>query len=222
MIVCVVKFTGISLKFSSIVVRLSGGNLSIALILCMLAALVLGMGLPTPAAYVIQASLTAPALIQMGLLPMQAHLFILYFSSIAVITPPVALAAFAAASLSEGNATTIGFKAFRLGLVAFIVPYMFAYGPGLIMEDTLINFLLATCTSIIGVFFIAVSLTGWFKANYNIFGRVLLFGASLLLLMQGLLTDVIGLALGIFIIIVAARVPGIFSTKGILVRTDIT
>ena len=136
-IVGIVKFTGISLKFSSAVVRLSGGMLMPALIMCMVAAIILGMGLPTPAAYVIQAALTAPALVNMGMPVLAAHLFILYFSSMACITPPVALAAFAASPICEGNATIIGFKAFRLGLVAFIVPYMFAYGSGLLLEGSI-------------------------------------------------------------------------------------
>ena len=210
-IVGVVKFTGFSLKFGSAVVRLSGGNLMIALIMCMLAAIILGMGLPTPAAYVIQAALTAPALVEMGMAPLAAHMFILYFSSMAVITPPVALGAFAASSLCEGNATIIGFKAFRLGLVAFIVPYMFAYGSGLLLEGAVLDILLAVISSVIGVLFIAVALTGWFKKNINMTGRVLMFAAALCLLDQGALTDIIGLGLGFSVILIAVKTNGILS-----------
>lgn len=194
-IIGVVRFTGIGLKFSSAVLSISGGNLLIGLFMCMCASLVLGMGLPTAAAYILQAALAAPALVSLGLSPIQAHLFIFYFSCIAVITPPVALAAYAAAPICDGNAVTVGVKAFRLGLAAFIVPYLFAYGPGLLLIGSLGEIAICVITAIVGILLLSVSLTGWAWGRLHIVSRALFFLASMLLMIQGGTTDFIGVLL---------------------------
>lgn len=194
-IICVIRITGLGLKFSSAIMSLSGGNLALALVLTMLSSLILGMGLPTTASYIIQATLTAPALINMGLLPIQAHLFVFYFACIAVITPPVALAAYTAAPICGGNAVTVGIKAFQLGLAAFIVPFAFAYGPQLLLIGTAGDVLLAVVTSLIGCTALAMALSGWGYGKIPIILRGMMFIAALCMVIPGMKSDLIGGAL---------------------------
>lgn len=194
-IICVVRLSGIGLKFSSAIVSLSGGNLLFALILTMLSSLVLGMGLPTTAAYIIQATLTAPALIEMGLLPIQAHLFVFYFACMAVITPPVALAAYTAAPICGGNPFKVGVIAFRLGLAAFIVPFAFAYGPELLLLGSSTNIVLAVITSIIGCLALATGLTGWFGSDANFLLRLIAIAGAIFMIIPGIKSDIIGILL---------------------------
>jgi TRAP-type uncharacterized transport system fused permease subunit len=201
-VIAVVRFTGLGLKFSSAVLGLAQGSLPVALVLTMLASLILGMGLPTTASYIIQAALNAPALIQLGLSLVQAHLFIFYFASIAAITPPVALAAYTAAPICEGNPMIVGFKAFKLGMAAFIVPYMFVYGPGILMIGSFQEVLLAFCSSVIGVAALAAALTGWLGISLHIISCMALLAAAFLLMVQGVVTDLIGLGLAIIVIII--------------------
>ncbi|RGY97718.1 hypothetical protein DXA13_13620 [Clostridium sp. AM58-1XD] len=191
-IIGIVRFTGIGLKFSSAVLSISNGNLMVGLTLCMCASLILGMGLPTAAAYVIQAALTAPALVTLGLQPIQAHLFIFYFSCIAVITPPVALAAYAAAPIAGGNAIKVGVKAFRLGLASFIVPYMFGFGPGLLLLGSIGDIALTLASALIGIVLFSAALSGWAGGRINTPCRVLFFLSAVLLMMQGGITDLLG------------------------------
>jgi TRAP transporter 4TM/12TM fusion protein len=207
-IIAVIRFTGLGLKFSSAITALSQGSLILAMVLTMFSSLVLGMGLPTTASYIIQSALTAPALITMGLMPIQAHLFIFYFACIAVITPPVALAAFTAAPIAEGNAVTVGVKAFLLGLASFIVPYMFAFGPGLLLIGNGLEITQAIITSLIGVACLAVGLSGWLGCNASPLVRVVFFAAALGLMMQGTLSDFAGfacIAVGVLLQFAAAR-----------------
>lgn len=134
-IIGVITLTGVGLKFSSLVVQVSGGSLPIALVLTMLTCLVLGMGLPTAAAYILVATLVAPALVDMGVGLIAAHLFVLYSAMLSSITPPVALAAFAAASIAGGNPMRIAVLACQFGMAAFAVPYFFVYDPAILLAD---------------------------------------------------------------------------------------
>jgi TRAP transporter 4TM/12TM fusion protein len=204
-IIGVVRFTGLGLKFSSAVISLSGGNLFLALTFTMLSCIILGMGLPTTASYVIQAALAAPALIQMGVLPIQAHLFVFYFSCMAPITPPVALAAYAAAPICEGDPTKIGFIAWKLGLSAFIIPYMFIYGPGLVFIGSGTEIAGAIVSATVGVFALAFSVIGWAKCTINPISRIFLFFGACMLMIQGLVTDLIGV-----VVLIAATVFHLF------------
>jgi TRAP-type uncharacterized transport system fused permease subunit len=160
----------------------------------MFSSLVLGMGLPTTASYIIQATLVAPALVNMGLMPIQAHLFVFYFACIAVITPPVALAAFAAAPLCEGSATKVGIQAFKLGLAAFIVPFAFTYGPQLLFYGAAYEILLALATAIVGCISIAIGLTGWFFGKIQLPFRLPFIVAAILLVVPGMGSDLAGMA----------------------------
>lgn len=203
----VVTQTGLGLKFAGAMAELSGDNLFLSLVLAMVASIVLGMGLPTTAAYAISASVIAPGLIQMGLHPLQAHLFVFYFACVSAITPPVALAAYAGAAIARAKPIEVGLKAFRMGSVAFIVPYMFAYGPSLLMLEPVGNTLLAALTALVGVYSLSVALGGWFKGYLTSVERMAFFVSALLLMRPGQVTDIIGLAL--FVIILLLKKHGL-------------
>jgi TRAP transporter 4TM/12TM fusion protein len=191
-IIGVVRLTGLGLKASSAIVGMAGGSLLLALIFTAMTSIVLGMGLPTTASYIIQAAIAAPALVKLGVPPMAAHLFVFYFACLAVITPPVALAAYAAAPIAEGNANTIGWTAFRLGIAAYIVPFMFVYGPPLLMTGGVVSILLAFATAIIGIFSLATAAEGWLGKNLSIIERIFYLVAALLLIKTGFYTDILG------------------------------
>src|SRR5690606_35978486 len=147
-----------------------------------------GMGMPTTAAYAVAASAVAPGLINMGLDPLTAHLFVFYFAVISAITPPVALAAFAAAGIAGTDPMKTGVRAFQLGLAAFIVPFMFFYSPELLLEEgTALTITLAVITALLGVYLLAAAVQGWFfgKKAFS-YSRILLRGASLLFMISGL------------------------------------
>lgn len=136
LIIGVLNMTGTGLKFAGAVIAFSGGSIPVALFLTMCASLVLGMGLPTAAAYLICAAVVAPALTGLGVPVLTANLFIFYFACLSAITPPVALAAFTASFLARSNPMSVAFTAVRLGFVAFIVPYMFVYAPSLLFQGS--------------------------------------------------------------------------------------
>jgi TRAP transporter 4TM/12TM fusion protein len=194
-VIGVVNLTGLGLRFSSLIINLSGGSLLVALVLTMFASLILGMGLPTTPAYVIQAALAVPALVNLGVPIIAAHLFCLYFAVISAITPPVALAAYAGASISGGNAMTTGFIATRLGLAAYIIPYMFVYGPALLTIGEPLDVVLAAVTALVGVVGLAAAAEGWLLGRMAAWERLLTLGSALLLIKPGWVTDLAGLIL---------------------------
>jgi TRAP-type uncharacterized transport system fused permease subunit len=151
--------------------------------------------MPTTAVYIILATLAAPALIKMGISPMASHLFVFYFGCLSMITPPVALAAYAAASLAEAPPMKTGFAAWRIGLAGFIVPFMFVYGPALILEDSVINIVIAFITALIGIWALSISLEGYIFRSFPWWQRVFPFTAALLLIKPGIITDVVGLVI---------------------------
>lgn len=194
-IVGVTNLTGLGLKLSGILVDLSGGNLLALLVLTMIASLILGMGLPTTACYILLAVLAAPALIKLGVLPIGAHLFVFYFGIISAITPPVAGAAYAASGIAKTGPMKIGFTACRLGVAAFILPYMWIYGPPLLLIGEPGTVLWAVITSTIGVTACACGIQGYIFRRASMLERVLLLIASLLLIKPGWITDAMGLVL---------------------------
>jgi TRAP-type uncharacterized transport system fused permease subunit len=163
----------------------------------MITSLILGMGLTTTSCYVILAVLGGPALIKLGVSPMAAHLFIFYFGIISAITPPVALAAYTAAGLAGANPVKTGFYAFKLGMAAFILPYIFVYGPALILEGPVSEVIIAIIAAIIGVYLFAVALQGWMLVRLSFWERALALPGGLCLIFPGWRTDLIGLALGL-------------------------
>lgn len=188
-----VSLTGLGLKLSSLIIAASGGHLIIALIFTFIALFVLGMGMPTAAAYIMVATLVAPGLADMGLTKMAAHMFCLYGAVLSAITPPVALAAYAASGIAKANPMRIGFVACKFGLVAFIVPFMFAYEPALLGSGTVLEVLLAVITALIGTVVLSAGLQGFFRKKVALPFRIIAILGALLLMYPGLVTDLIGL-----------------------------
>ena len=199
LIIGVLNMTGTGLKFAGAVIAFSGGSIPVALFLTMCASLVLGMGLPTAAAYLICAAVVAPALTGLGVPVLTANLFIFYFACLSAITPPVALAAFTASFLARSNPMSVAFTAVRLGFVAFIVPYMFVYAPSLLFQGSPLTIATTIVTALAGVIFIGSALQGYFLgARLPAASRVLFFAAAITLIIPGYLTDGIGAGLGLF------------------------
>ena len=195
-IIGVVMGSGLGFRMSTILVKISSGHQIILLVLTMLVSLILGMGVPTTAAYLMLALLVVPALKQMHVLPMAAHLFIFYFGIISNVTPPVALAAYAAAGLARCNPTKTGFVAFRLSLSGFILPFMFVYNPVLLMQGSALDILQSLATALVGIYCLSASMEKYvWKFEVSQIERILLFAAALLLIVPGILTDLIGLAI---------------------------
>lgn len=192
-IIGIVMGSGLGFRMSSVLIEMSNGNQAILLILTMVVSLILGMGVPTTAAYLMLALLVVPALKQMDVLPLSAHLFIFYFGIISNVTPPVALAAYAAAGVARCNPTRTGWYAFRLSLSGFILPFMFVYNPILLMQGSFFNIIQAVITALLGIYSLSAAMEKFvFKWNISQFERVLLFVSSLLLIDPGTLTDVCG------------------------------
>lgn len=183
-IIGIITMTGIGLKFSSLVVALSGGSLPLALVLTMLTCLILGMGLPTAAAYILVATLVAPALVNLGVSLLAAHLFVLYSAMLSSITPPVALAAYAAASIANGNPLKIAVLACQFGMAAFAVPYFFVYDPAILGIDvTWVQIAASFVTAIVGGICASAAMMGHFTERLNIIQR-LLFAVTAILFMN--------------------------------------
>ncbi|TFI49946.1 TRAP transporter large permease subunit [Diaphorobacter sp. DS2] len=183
-------------NFASLILSIAGDNLALALVMTMCATIILGMGLPTTAAYLITAAVVAPALIQMGVSPLSAHMFVFYFACLSAFTPPVALAAYAAAGIADAKPMQVAFTAMKIGIVAFIIPFVFVYGPAILLQGTPIQILVSTLTALIGAFVLASGVEGWFIGkSANIFVRILLIAASLTLIVPGLITDTVGVGL---------------------------
>lgn len=194
-IVGTITLTGIGLKFVGLVVTLSGGYLFPSLVLVALSCLVLGMGIPTVPAYITVAAVAVPALIDLGVTPLAAHMFALYFASISAITPPVAMAAYAGAGIAGSDPMRTGFTATRLGIAAYLVPFMFVYGPALLLQDSAAAIGLALVTAVTGTFALAAACQGWLLVRATVVERALLGASAVLLIKPGAITDVVGLVL---------------------------
>ena len=199
-IIGVFTLTGVGLKFGYGIVELAGGLLFPTLVLTMLTSLILGMGIPTTANYIITATVAAPALIALGVTPIAAHLFVFYFGIVADITPPVAIAAYAAAAIAKADPIATGITAARLAIAAFIVPYFFIYNPYLLLlHNDVPHTVIAVVTALVGIYAIASAVAGHWRLALKPLERVLLFIAALALLDPGFVTDAIGLALMVIV-----------------------
>ena len=194
-VVGVASLTGIGLRMSELIVVLSQGNLLIALILTALGSIVLGMGLPTTAAYVVLAALGAPALVQLGVPLLGAHLFIFYFGCISNVTPPVSLAAYAAAGIAGSPPLKTAWTAMGLASAGFLVPFMFIYAPELILMGTPTQIALTTLTALVGVVALAGAVIGHVRGDMGMVRRLVMFGGAIALIAPSLLWDGVGLAL---------------------------
>lgn len=196
-VVGVFGLTGLGLKFSNILVTVAGGNLFLLLLMTAIASLILGMGMSTLPVYLILQTLVAPALINMGIAPIAAHLFVFYYGIIAAITPPVAIAAYAGASIAQEDPIKVGITACRLGVGAYILPFMFVYGPALVMQGSTWMIVQSIITATIGVAALGTAFEGYlyFVGNIGLPARLLLIVGSLCMIMSGTISDLIGLGL---------------------------
>jgi TRAP transporter 4TM/12TM fusion protein len=194
-VIGIVLQTGLALRFTSFLVALAGGHLILALLMTMAAGIVLGMGMPTTPAYIMQAALLIPALIKLGVMPLAAHMFAFYFSCLSAVTPPVALAVYAAASIGRAGLWGAGLQAMKFAAAGFIVPFFFVYNPSLLFAGEWTEIGRALLTGTIGVIALAAGLEGYFIRTATWPERVLFLAAALLLIDPGVFTDLIGLSM---------------------------
>ena len=187
--------SGVGLKFTTLIVVLAHGKLWIALVLTMMASFILGMGLPTTAVYITVAALVTPFLIEMGVAPMAAHLFAFYYGLVSMITPPVALAAFAAAGIANSEPMKTGFHACRIGLAKYVIPLVFVYAPGMLLMGSLMETVVGVSGGFLGVFALTIATEGFLYNRVGIFGRLvaafialLLFNSDIKLYFMGLIS----------------------------------
>ena len=211
-IVGVISLTGVGARFSALLLDLAGVSQLLALFFAMCIAILLGMGMPTTAAYAVAASVVAPGLIDIGIPQLTAHFFVFYFAVVSAITPPVALASYAAAGISGSNPMETSVTSFKIGIAAFIVPFMFFYNSALLMEGGGIEILRAGATAVFGVFLLSSGVQGWFLGARTVwFLRIGLMVAALFMIEGGLFTDLVGIgaaALVLFIQKILKPKPG--------------
>lgn len=192
----VIGLTGIGGRFATILLELGGSMPVLALTFAAVVALILGMGVPTTAAYAIAAAVVAPGLIRMGVEPLVAHMFIFYYAVLSAITPPVALASFAAAGLARGNLWGTSLTALKFGIATFIVPYMFYLNPALLAQGPLFGVAQAFLTAFLGVVLLACATEGWLAGRLSLPLRLACGTAAVLCIIPEGYTDVFGVALG--------------------------
>ncbi|MEL6317638.1 MAG: TRAP transporter large permease subunit, partial [Pseudomonadota bacterium] len=210
-IVGVISMTGVGARFSNLLLELAGVSQLLALIFAMAVAILLGMGMPTTAAYAVAASVVAPGLVELGIPLLTAHFFVFYFAVVSAITPPVALASYAAAGISGANAMETSVASFKIGIVAFVVPFMFFYSSALLMDGEALEIARVFVTATFGVFLLASAVQGWFMSAPAVwFVRVALAVAALFMISGGLVTDIVGVAIaaGAFFVTRVAKPSG--------------
>jgi TRAP-type uncharacterized transport system fused permease subunit len=200
-VIAVVTLSGLGIVFTQFVVGLAQDTLILALILTMMAGIVLGMGMPTTPAYIIMTALLVPAIIKLGVIAPAAHMFAFYFAVLSAITPPVALAVFAAAGLAKADLWASGWAAVKIGAAGFIVPFMLVYEPALMMIGEWPHIIGAFCTASFGILLFAAGLHGYFITAASAWQRALLIASGLLLIDPGLITDIIGAVLALVVIV---------------------
>ena len=204
-LVGMITLTGLGLQISSILIELSGSSLFWLLFLTMIASLILGLGLPIIVSYLVLAVLVAPALTQMGVDPLAAHLFIFFFALVSDLTPPVAPGAFVAAGIAGADMMKTAWMACRLGLVVYILPYMFVYNNALLLKGNLSDIILSAITAFIGVYALACGIQGYMFRPAKIYERVLFFIAAVGLIKPGWMSDLMGM--GILVILAFMQRP---------------
>ena len=207
-IVGIVTLTGLGVKFSTGILLLSGGNIYLAMVFTMIASIILGMGMPTTANYIVQATIAAPVLVGLGVPVIAAHLFVFYFGIVADITPPVALAAFAGSGIAGSNPFRTGVQASKLAFSAYLVPFIFATNPELVLVDTtIINIIPALVTALIGMYAIGGGVSGYLQCNSKVWERILLMAGGILLVDPSMMTNIIGFVIvGLIIVIQRLRI----------------
>jgi len=209
-----VSLTGIGFKFVGLIFSLARDIPFLALILIMLVSLILGMGLPTTAAYILAAALGVPALTRLGFNPLGAHLFVFYFAIISAITPPVALAAYAASSVAGAHPNQTGFQAMRLGILAFIVPYAFCYDPGLILNAGLWGNLAAIAGGITAALSLGFAMEGFMAGPLKSYQRLAFVAAGLFAFTPVLYIKLPAIAATVFLILLLSKKRGVSPIGG--------
>jgi TRAP transporter 4TM/12TM fusion protein len=216
MVIDGIMLTGLGGKFGSLIFGITGGSVFFTLLATAVLCVILGMGMPVSSAYILTAVLAAPILINLGVEVMSAHMFIVYYSCLSAITPPVAVAAYAASSIANANPVSIGFNACKLAMIAFVLPFMFVYEPALLLQGGVLDILSASVTAVIGVMALAAAIEGWLVNLLKVWERIVFALAGLSLIYPGWITDVIGI-----IVILLVLAPKIKQQRVILSK-DLT
>jgi TRAP transporter 4TM/12TM fusion protein len=202
-VVGIVSLTGLGQVLIAVLLSVANNSLFFALVLTMIACLILGMGIPTTANYVIMATITAPIVVRMGVPVMAAHMFVFYFGIVADITPPVALAAYAGAAIAKANPIKTGITATRLAITAFIIPYIFVFNPSMLFIDTTVmEVIRIVFTSCIGMFGLSIGLEGYMLKRIPLIERLMAIAGGLLLIDPGVFSDIIGLILIVLVVLI--------------------
>lgn len=205
-VVGVISLTGVGARFSSMMLAMAGGSQFVALLLAMVISIVMGMGLPTTAAYALAASVIAPGLQSIGVPPLVAHFFVFYYAVISSVTPPVALAAFAAAGISGADPFKTSITSFKFCIVAFLLPFMFFYSPAILMHGaSWAEVFRVVVTGSIGVYFMAVAVQGWCFGRLNHVQRLIAIVVGVLMLQGNIATDVVGVVMGVALLIIQMK-----------------
>ncbi|WP_404405662.1 TRAP transporter permease [Pelagibacterium halotolerans] len=195
-IVGVIALTGVGARFSTLLLGIAEQNQLIALFFAMCISIILGMGMPTTAAYAVAAAVVAPGLVQLGIPPLVAHFFVFYYAVMSAITPPVALAAYAGAGLAGSDPMKTSVEAFKFGLAAFVVPFMFFYSHELLMQGAWYDILHVVISATVGVYLLSAAVQGYFFGKIGPILRAVLLVAALSMIDGGWLTDIVGLGVG--------------------------
>jgi len=196
--------TGLGLKISTIITSVSNSNLFLALLLTAIIVVILSMGLPATACYILSAAVMAPALTKMGISELQAHMFIFYYACLSGITPPVALAAYPAAAIANTNPVQVSFESFKLGIIGFIMPFLFVYAPEVLLIGSVPGIIFAAISSLAGVYAIAMAFQGWNRKTIHPAIRIMLFIGGLMMFVSDIRNVLIGLAIIVIGLVVNA------------------
>jgi len=205
-VIGVLQLSGLGFKFSLLLVNLAGGSALLLLLLTAVVCIILGMGMPTAIIYVMLAVLVGPALVQLGVSPLGAHLFLFYFGMLSMITPPVCLATYAAASIGRADFMKTGWTGMRLGIVAYVVPFVFAYHPALLLGGSALEIILAIGTAVIGVVLLGIGCAGHLFRPLGWAKRAWVSLAGLFLIPPPasgfwLVANLMGLAIGLLLVL---------------------
>ena len=200
LIISVVVNTGLGLQFSNLVISAAKGVFLIALLFIMISAIILGMGLPTTAAYVLAVSVGGPTLIELGGDVLQVHLFVFYFAIMACVTPPVALGAYAGASLAKTDPLKTGFEASRIAVAGYIIPYMLIYNAPIMLKGTFMEIVIALVSATLAIYVVVIGLEGWMLTRLNTIERAVLIVAAILIPFPIIFSRIQGIIVGLILL----------------------
>ncbi len=195
-----ITMTGLATKFSTLIFMVSGDAVFPSMIIAALLTTLLGMGMPTPSAYILAAVLISPVLKTLGIADLSGHLFLLYFAVMSALTPPVAVAAYAASAIANTNPLGIAVQSVKIAIGAFLIPFCFIYNPPLLLQGSILEIVLTTVSAICGLVVVAIAVEGYWKQHLPRMARLALFTAGILFLSEGYITSLMGLAVVIVLI----------------------